>query len=114
MNFSENLHFIMESRDIQVKELSARTGISINTLKSYLKTDAVEPKVSNAVLVAKALHVNVETLVETADGGDAPPPLEIHEINRLLRDCPPRDLKLILALVKAVLANSSGRDKRQE
>ncbi len=106
MNFNENLHFIMETKDIQVKELSAQTGISINTLKSYLKADAVEPKVSNAVLIAKALQVSVETLAAPSDGADGTTPAEIREINRLIRDFSPKDLRIVLALAKAIRTNA--------
>lgn len=102
MNFSENLHFIMENSDIQVKDLSARTGISINTLKSYLKTNAVEPKVSNAVLIARALHVSVESLVVSTDRGNAAAPSTLREINRIIQNFPQKELKLILALAKAI------------
>ena len=43
--------------------LSAETGISENTLKSYLKSDSAEPKATNAVAIANALGVSVEYLV---------------------------------------------------
>ena len=102
MNFSENLRFIMESRDIQVKELSARTGISINTLKSYLKADAVEPKVSNAVLIARALHVSVESLVSSPASTEENVPAELYEIHQLIKGFPSKDLRLVLALAKAI------------
>ena len=102
MNFSENLRFIMESRDIQVKELSARTGISINTLKSYLKADAVEPKVSNAVLIARALHVSVESLVSSPDSAGESQPAELREIHHLIQGFSLKNLRLVLALSKAI------------
>lgn len=102
MNFSENLHFIMESRDIQVKELSAQTGISINTLKSYLKADAVEPKVSNAVLIARALHVSVESLVSVSDSVEESQSAELREIYQLIQSFSLKNLRLVLALSKAI------------
>ena len=105
MNFSENLHFIMESRDIQTKELSAMTGISINTLKSYLKADAVEPKLGNALLIAKALHVNVESLALEAERREAEMPVEFYEIHQLIQGFSQKKLRLALALMKAVQLN---------
>ena len=102
MNFSENLRFIMESRDIQVKELSARTGISVNTLKSYLKADAVEPKVSNAVLIARALHVSVESLASDPESPEGSQPAELREIQHLIQGFHIKNLRLILALTKAI------------
>ena len=46
-----------------IKELSQKTGISENTLKSYLKSNPVEPKATNSVKIARALGVSVEYLV---------------------------------------------------
>ena len=63
MNFSENVHFQMECKGMIIKELSQKTGISENTLKSYLKTNPVEPKAINSVKIARALGVSVEYLV---------------------------------------------------
>lgn len=85
-----------------MKELSARTGISVNTLKSYLKADAVEPKVSNAVLIAKALHVSVESLVSAPDSAEESQPAELREIQHLIQGFNAKDLRLILALTKAI------------
>ena len=63
MNFSENVHFEMECKGMIIKELSQKTGISENTLKSYLKSNPVEPKATNSVKIARALGVSVEYLV---------------------------------------------------
>ena len=53
MGFKENLRFLMDSKDIQIKELSQKSGISENTLKSYLKTASAEPTISKAAKKAK-------------------------------------------------------------
>lgn len=37
MNFRENLKYLMDFKNIQTKELSKLSGISENTIKSYLK-----------------------------------------------------------------------------
>ena len=63
MSFRDNLRFIMESKDIQTKELSKLSGISENTLKSYLKSDSAEPKISKAARLADALNVSIDFLV---------------------------------------------------
>lgn len=67
MNFRENLRFIIESKGIQTKELASYSGLSENTIKSYLKTDSSEPRATNAVLLAKGLGVTVEYLVNGTD-----------------------------------------------
>lgn len=63
MGFSENLHNELEYQDIQIKELSKRTGISKNTIDKYLSGKKSQPNVQNAVIIAKALNVSVEYLV---------------------------------------------------
>ncbi len=63
MSFRDNLRFIMESKDIQTKELSKLSGISENTLKSYLKSDSAEPKISKVERLADALNVSIDFLV---------------------------------------------------
>ncbi len=64
MNFHENLRFLMEAKDMQIKDLAAKTGISENTIKTYLRSASAEPKLSKAVLIAKALETSVERLCE--------------------------------------------------
>lgn len=53
----------MDFQDIQIKELSIKTGISKNTLDKYLFGKKVQPGVENAVKIANALGVSVEYLV---------------------------------------------------
>ncbi len=62
MEFNENLHYLLDCHDMKIKELSAKTGISEHTIKSYLKESSAEPKVTNAVKIARALGVTVEYL----------------------------------------------------
>lgn len=63
MGFAENVKFEMDFQDIQIKELSIKTGISKNTLDKYLFGKKVQPGVENAVKIANALAVSVEYLV---------------------------------------------------
>lgn len=63
MGFAENVKFEMDFQDIQMKELSIKTGISKNTLDKYLFGKKVQPGVENAVKIAIALGVSVEYLV---------------------------------------------------
>jgi len=67
MAFKENLKYIMESKGLILKELSQKTKISENTLKSYLKSESSEPKVSKAFLIANALGVSIEYLITGKD-----------------------------------------------
>lgn len=45
MNFGENLRRELEFQDIQIKELSIKTGISKNTIDKYLSKNQSSPSV---------------------------------------------------------------------
>ena len=63
MSFSENLKEALDFRGMQIKELSAKTGISKNTIDNYLSGQKSLPNVENGVKIAKTLGVTVEYLV---------------------------------------------------
>lgn len=63
MGFAENLREELKFQDIQIKQLSAKTGISKNTIDKYLSEKRVQPGVENAVKIAQTLGVTVEYLV---------------------------------------------------
>ena len=107
MNFKENLHYLMDCKGMQIKELSSATGISENTIKSYLKENSAEPKISKAVQIAEALGVSVEFLATGKDSSQN----EIHfsefiEIVSLMKDFSSKNLRIVLALVKAIKQNN--------
>ena len=64
MGFGENLHNELVFQGIQIKELSARTGIKKSTLDKYLSGNKSQPNVENALKIAEALGVSVEYLVK--------------------------------------------------
>ncbi|MBO4386364.1 MAG: helix-turn-helix transcriptional regulator [Treponema sp.] len=64
MGFKENLRDEMEFQDIKPKELSEKTGISVNTLRNYINNHDALPNIDSAVKIAKALNITVEELVE--------------------------------------------------
>ena len=72
MGFAENVRSELDFQDIQIKELSTKTGISKNTLDKYLFGKKVQPVVENAVKIAQALGVSVEylTLGAAANASD--------------------------------------------
>ena len=67
MNFGENLRRELEFQDIQIKELSIKTGISKNTIDKYLSKNQSSPSVENALKIAYALGVTVEYLASEKD-----------------------------------------------
>ena len=64
MGFKENLRDEMKFQDIKPKELSEKTGISVNTLRNYINKHDALPNIDSAVKIARALNVTVEELVE--------------------------------------------------
>lgn len=64
MGFKENLREELKFQDIRQKELSEKTGISVNTLRNYINDHNALPNIYSAVKIAKALKTTVEQLVE--------------------------------------------------
>ncbi len=76
MGFSENLRELLDYKDIELKELSAGTGISKNTLDNYLSGQKSLPNVENGVKIARFLGVSVEYLVCGTDNFVSLEPIE--------------------------------------
>ncbi len=106
MFFRDNLHYELDRKEMLIKELSAKTNISESTLKSYLKTNSVEPKATNAVIIAKALGVTVEYLVtgKTEHGTSFSP--DARFIAETFDSLSENDKKSVLALVKEMKSHN--------
>lgn len=70
MSFSANLKALLCKRKMQIKDLSAQTGISKNTIDNYLSGQKSLPNAENAIKIAKALDTSVEFLVTGQKGVD--------------------------------------------
>jgi len=66
-DFKVNLRATLDSRDLTVKELSAKTGIPNGTLNCYLGARASMPPADIAAKIANALDVTVEYLVTSQE-----------------------------------------------
>lgn len=103
MSFRDNLRFALDSKGILVKELSQKTGISENTLKSYLKESSAEPTISKVCSIANALNMSIDFLVtgenkkNTAERNP-----RIIEINSYLKKFNDKDINAILNIAKAL------------
>lgn len=64
MGFKENLREEMDFQDIKPKELSEKTGISVNTLRNYINNHNAIPNIISAIKIAQVLNTTVEELVE--------------------------------------------------
>ena len=63
MSFRDNLRETIEFVGMEQKELAAKTGISLKTIENYVKKDSSVPSADKAVLIAQALGVTVEFLI---------------------------------------------------
>ena len=103
MDFRENLRFLMESRGIQTKELSLKTGISENTIKTYLRSASAEPKLSKAVKLAQALEVSVEFLATGTDKhSNISVSKEVFSVQNDIKSLSQKELKIVSAVIKAM------------
>ena len=62
MGFKENLKSELQYKEMLVKELAAKAGISRHTLNNYLNVREHIPTIDIAVKIAKALGVSAEYL----------------------------------------------------
>jgi transcriptional regulator with XRE-family HTH domain len=60
---------------MEQKELSARTGLSLKTIENYVKKDSSLPTADKAVVIAQALGVTVEYLINGKKPQKSPAPI---------------------------------------
>lgn len=87
---------MMDSKDIQIKELSQKSGISENTIKSYLKTASAEPTISKAAKIAQVLDASLEALLGVQQEESQKSFLQ----NELLRESEKLSVKNLKILIK--------------
>lgn len=100
MGFKEILKDELIYKDIQSKELAARTGISLHTINHYLTQNGNAPSAENAYKIAQVLGVSVEYLLtgkNSSIAADIKPAVQklIPELN-YLED---KDLSLIKEII---------------
>lgn len=100
MSFKDNLRSELDYQGILIKELSRKTGISENTLKTYLRTESVEPKATNSVKIARALGVSVEYLVTGGTEKTPQIPAETRFVAETFNTLSENDKKSVIALLK--------------
>lgn len=98
MGFKENLKDEMAFQDIKPKELSDKTGISVNTIRNYINGHNALPSVDSGVKIARALGVSVEYLVDGKSEKNETP----EHSEKLIQDfriLDENDKKSVLALI---------------
>ena len=105
MSFSKNLRSELDYQGLIVKQLSAKTGININTLNHYLYGKKSIPPADIAVKIAIALGVSVEYLV-TGEEKKASPSIKIEnfsEFRKIINNLQilPEDIRIpIFAMIE--------------
>lgn len=99
---------MLDFRDMQVKELSAKTGISKNTIDNYLSGQKSLPNIENGVKIASALNVTVEYLVTGKNASEPPLPPTPVKYQKILDMLPVLD-DTDLASVSALLEHMQKR-----
>ena len=102
MSFKENLRDEMEFQDIKPKELSEKTGLSVNTIRNYINGHNALPNVEAAVKIAQALDVSVEYLVERQNVRSKNKSPKIFTIEKILADFSEEDISAVLGIIKAI------------
>lgn len=95
MTFKENLRFLMECKGLQIKELSQKSGISENTIKSYLKEDSAEPSLTKLIKLADALGVSLDKLCLNRNIFFSPKNIEIEKITERLNTFSDKEISLV-------------------
>jgi len=80
MGFKENLKSELIYKDMLVKELATKTGISRHTLDNYLNVREHIPTMDAAVKIAQALGVSVEYLATGKEHPQATIPMNQESI----------------------------------
>jgi transcriptional regulator with XRE-family HTH domain len=105
MGFKENLKAELAYKNILVKELATRSGISRRTIDNYLREDSSVPSADAAVRIARVLGVSVEYLITgNVEHQQNSMPLfqDLRVVLINLESLNKRDLKIVLNLIKSL------------
>ena len=114
MGFKENLKAELEYQGMQLKELSAKCGVSKNTLGNYLTGHNSLPSIETGVKIAQALGVSAEYLVNgesIANNNSSSLPMKYRKIVDPLYSLDDDDLAAVQALVISLLKRYNHNNK---
>ena len=103
MGFRENLKAELAYKDILIKEVAVRSGISRRTIDNYLREDGSMPSAEAAVRIAGALGVSVEYLItgnERLEQNSSPLSPDPRIVLKNLESLNNRDRKIVLNMIK--------------
>lgn len=108
MSFKDNLRDEMEFQDMKQKELSEKTGISVNTIRNYINGHNALPSAEVAVKIAGALGVSVEYLVSGKKSGAQKIPSKVIHIENSLLHFSESDLDAVFRIVESIAEKYKG------
>lgn len=116
MSFSANLKELLDEHEMQIKELSAKTGISKNTIDNYLSGQKSLPNAENAIKIAQALHTTTEFLVtgkepsnkQTEKNTKSEHPAKYKKLFAAIKKLDNSDFTIICSLIDNMLRHYKG------
>ena len=103
MKFAEMLRDELDYQGMQVKELSEKTGISINTLNKYRPGSIVSPTLENALKIAEVLNVSLDYLAtgknDIVKNSDS---LELQNLVKDIKLFSKNDFETVCSVVKSL------------
>ena len=103
MNFKKNFKTILMNSGIKVKDISALTKISPQTLYNYLRPKGNAPSLVNGIKIARALSVSVEYLVFGNDQNETKFDIDLRTINTLAGKLTNKQKKLAIEFLKTLM-----------
>jgi len=106
MSFRDNLKETLDFLGMELKELADKTGLSLKTIENYVKKDSSIPSADKAVLIAQALGVTVEYLIN-GEKHKTPPktvlPAKDKEILEIMSKLDGYNYKVLSSMAKTLL-----------
>lgn len=99
MGFKAKLKDEMDFQDIKPKELSEKTGISVNTIRNYINGHNALPNIYSAVKIAKVLGISVEELADERASGSAARTPASRKFSAIFEQLSADDQKSVIALI---------------
>lgn len=107
MGFKAKLRDEMDFQDIKPKELSEKTGISVNTIRNYINGHNALPNIYSAVKIAKALGISVEELADDGSDGSAAKTPAARKFSALFERLSANDQKSVMALITEMYSHGA-------
>ena len=106
MNFSESLQALLKNRNMRQADLCRLTGIRSSLMSDYI-SGKKSPTIRNAVLIADALHISLDTLVGR-EPDPCQPPKDGAVLSELLQEI--KEQLYLLDVIRALKARLGETD----